>query len=109
MYNRKPDTLPEEIVLTVRTISEISVKSITTLNNGLLLLKLPDEIQMAIVSTLSGLNLAYFVSRFHLSPCPAFGRIKAFTFHLSPSTFHISPIADINCFLLIKWIFWDRF
>ena len=47
-YNRKPDTLQEEMVTTVVTISEISGKSITTLYNGLSLLKLPPEIQAEI-------------------------------------------------------------
>ncbi len=49
-YNLKPETLPEEIVLTVRTISEISAKSIQTLHRTISLLKLSDEIQEAIRS-----------------------------------------------------------
>ncbi len=47
-YNRKPETLPEEIVTTVVTISEISAKSINTLFNVISLLKTPPEIQAAI-------------------------------------------------------------
>ncbi|MCX5809755.1 MAG: ParB/RepB/Spo0J family partition protein [Proteobacteria bacterium] len=47
-YTRKPETLQEEVVKTVLTISEIVGKSIMTLFNGLSLLKLPDEIQAAI-------------------------------------------------------------
>ncbi|MCX5809457.1 MAG: ParB/RepB/Spo0J family partition protein [Proteobacteria bacterium] len=47
-YTRKPETLPEEVVKTVLTIGEIVGKSIMTLYNGLSLLKLSDEIQMAI-------------------------------------------------------------
>ncbi len=47
-YNRKPETLPEEIVTTVVTISEISAKSINTLYNTISLLKLVPKIQEAI-------------------------------------------------------------
>ncbi|MCX5816379.1 MAG: ParB/RepB/Spo0J family partition protein [Proteobacteria bacterium] len=47
-YNRKPETLPEEIVNTVITISEIVGKSIMTLHRTISLLKLSDEIQAAI-------------------------------------------------------------
>ncbi|MCX5805220.1 MAG: ParB/RepB/Spo0J family partition protein [Proteobacteria bacterium] len=49
-YNLKPETLPEEIVLTVRTIFEISAKSIQTLHRTISLLKLSPEIQAAISS-----------------------------------------------------------
>ena len=47
-YNRRPEDLPEEIVTTVVTITEITGKSISTLFNGLSLLKLSDEIRAAI-------------------------------------------------------------
>jgi hypothetical protein len=49
-YNRKPETLSEEIVTTVVTISKITVKSITTLHSALSLLKLVPKFQDAIVS-----------------------------------------------------------
>jgi ParB-like chromosome segregation protein Spo0J len=49
-YNLKPETLPEEIVLTLRTISEISAKSIQTLHRTISLLKLSPEIQAEIRS-----------------------------------------------------------
>ncbi|MCX5810404.1 MAG: hypothetical protein NTX36_13730, partial [Proteobacteria bacterium] len=47
-YNRRPEDLPQEIATTVVATAEIAGKSITTLYNGLSLLKLPDEIQAAI-------------------------------------------------------------
>jgi ParB family chromosome partitioning protein len=47
-YNRKPDTLSEEMVFTVNTIIEISAKSYPTLFRTISLLKLPLEIQAAI-------------------------------------------------------------
>ena len=55
-YKLKPDDLSDELVPTVGTILEITGKSITTLFNGLSLLKLPDTIRTAIVPPLSGLN-----------------------------------------------------
>jgi len=47
-YKLKPDDLSDELVPTVGTNSEITGKSITTLYNGLSLLKLFPEIQAAI-------------------------------------------------------------
>ena len=47
-YNLRPETLPEEIVLTVRTISEISGKSIQTLHCTISLLILLPEIHAEI-------------------------------------------------------------
>ena len=47
-YKLKPDDLSDELVPTVGTNSEITGKSITTLYNGISLLKLFDEIQAAI-------------------------------------------------------------
>jgi hypothetical protein len=47
-YNRKPDTLQEEMVTTVVTTAEISAKPYSTMYNGLSLLKTPPEIQAAI-------------------------------------------------------------
>ena len=52
----RPEDLSKEIVDTVSTISEIAGKTVRTLFNGLSLLKLPEEIRMAIVPPLSGLN-----------------------------------------------------
>ena len=49
-YKLKPDDLSDELVPTVGTILEITGKSISTLFNGLSLLKLFDEIQSAIRS-----------------------------------------------------------
>jgi ParB family transcriptional regulator, chromosome partitioning protein len=49
-YNRKPETLPKEIVTTIVTISEISAKSINTLYNTISLLKLVPKIQDVIFS-----------------------------------------------------------
>jgi ParB family chromosome partitioning protein len=48
MYNRRPEDVSEEIALTFRAISEISVKSIPTLFNAISLLKLSPEIQAEI-------------------------------------------------------------
>jgi hypothetical protein len=47
-YKLKPDDLSDELVPTVGTILEITGKSITTLFNGISLLKLSDEIQTAV-------------------------------------------------------------
>ena len=47
-YNRRPEDVPEEIAFTVKAIIEVSGKSIPTLFRTLSLLKLFDEIQMAI-------------------------------------------------------------
>ncbi|MCX5816599.1 MAG: hypothetical protein NTX75_10240 [Proteobacteria bacterium] len=47
-YKLKPDDLSDELVPTVGTILEITGKSVTTLHNGISLLKLPPEIQTAI-------------------------------------------------------------
>ncbi|MCX5816494.1 MAG: hypothetical protein NTX75_09690 [Proteobacteria bacterium] len=47
-YKLKPDDLSDELVPTVGTNSEITGKSVTTLYNGISLLKLPPEIQAAI-------------------------------------------------------------
>ena len=55
-YSRKSETLPEEVVKTFLTIVEVSGKSIPTLFRTISLLKLPPEIQTAIVPPLSGLN-----------------------------------------------------
>ncbi|MCX5809923.1 MAG: ParB/RepB/Spo0J family partition protein, partial [Proteobacteria bacterium] len=48
LYKRRPDDLSDQFVPTVGTIIEITGKSITTLYNGISLLKLPPEIQAAI-------------------------------------------------------------
>jgi len=47
-YKLKPDGLSDELVPTVGTILEITGKAITTLFNGISLLKLSDEIQTAV-------------------------------------------------------------
>ena len=47
-YNRRPDSVSEEIAETVSAIVEISGKTARTLYNGLSLLKLPSAIQVAI-------------------------------------------------------------
>ena len=47
-YDRKPELVPDELVATVATALQISGKSTKTLFNGLSLLKLPPEIQIAI-------------------------------------------------------------
>ncbi|MCX5813385.1 MAG: ParB/RepB/Spo0J family partition protein [Proteobacteria bacterium] len=51
-YTRKPETLSEEIVNTVLTISEIAGKSIMTVHRTISLLKLSSEIQAEIRSML---------------------------------------------------------
>ncbi|MCX5808489.1 MAG: ParB/RepB/Spo0J family partition protein, partial [Proteobacteria bacterium] len=48
LYKRRPDDLSDQFVPTVGTIIEITGKSITTLYNGISLLKLSPEIQEAI-------------------------------------------------------------
>jgi hypothetical protein len=58
-YNRKPETLSEEIVTTVVTISKISVKSITTLLNVISLLKLVPKIQDAIAAGILPVSQGY--------------------------------------------------
>jgi hypothetical protein len=55
-YNMRPEDLSKEIVFTLNTVAQISAKSIQTLHRTILILKLFDEIQMAIVPPLSGLN-----------------------------------------------------
>jgi hypothetical protein len=50
MYNRRLESVPEEVALTVRATSEISAKSIPTLFNAISLLKLVPKIQDEIVS-----------------------------------------------------------
>jgi ParB family transcriptional regulator, chromosome partitioning protein len=47
-YNMKPDSLPQEVVETVSTVTQISGKTARTLFNGLSLLKLPDPIRPAV-------------------------------------------------------------
>lgn len=47
-YNRRPEDLPEEIATTVVAIAKIAGKSITSLYNGLSLLKLPAGLRKAI-------------------------------------------------------------
>ena len=47
-YKRRPEDLSDQIAPTFGAIIEITGKSITTLYDGLSLLKLPDEIQSAI-------------------------------------------------------------
>jgi hypothetical protein len=49
-YNRRPDSVSEEIAATFAAILEISGKSIPTLFRTISLLKLPDEIQTEIRS-----------------------------------------------------------
>ncbi|MCX5812457.1 MAG: hypothetical protein NT178_07915 [Proteobacteria bacterium] len=49
-YNRRPEDLPEEIVFTVKAISEISGKSYPTLFRTISLLNLSPEIQTSISS-----------------------------------------------------------
>ncbi len=46
---RKPEDVPEEVAFTVKAIIEVSGKSIKTMYYGLSLLKLPEEIRMAIL------------------------------------------------------------
>ncbi|MCX5813433.1 MAG: hypothetical protein NT178_12965 [Proteobacteria bacterium] len=73
-YNFKPETLPEEIVLTVRTISKISAKSIQTMHRTISLLKLHPEIQAAIQAGNLSVSQGYiFAAKLE---CP--DRIKIF-------------------------------
>ena len=47
-YNRRPEDLSDQVAPTVGAMIEITGKSITTLYNGISLLKLPEEIRTAI-------------------------------------------------------------
>ncbi|MCX5806180.1 MAG: ParB/RepB/Spo0J family partition protein [Proteobacteria bacterium] len=58
-YNRRPDSVSEEIAATFAAILEISGKSIRTLFNGLSLLKLPPDIQAEIRSGNPPLSQGY--------------------------------------------------
>ena len=55
-YDRRPEDLSKEIADTVSAIAEISGKSTRTMLRMLSLINLPEEIRMAIVPPLSGLN-----------------------------------------------------
>jgi ParB family transcriptional regulator, chromosome partitioning protein len=61
-YNRKPETLSEEIVTTVVTISKITVKSITTMYSTLSLLKLVPKIQDVIADGTLPVSQGYLFS-----------------------------------------------
>jgi hypothetical protein len=52
-YDRRPEGLPEEVANTVLAITEISGKSIQSLYRAISLMKLPDEIQIAIAEFLN--------------------------------------------------------
>jgi hypothetical protein len=59
MYNRRPESVPEEIATTVVAIKKISGKSITTLYGVISILKLDSKIQEAVAAGILPVSQGY--------------------------------------------------